>query len=130
MTAKEQIGYLVRAYNMGMRHAQTGNYCCWYTPRLEMAYLLGYEGIRVDFDNMVSGYRYGECPERESWNYAEDRKEVGVSLAALDGDKEVGSSIWFCDRERVSVTGLLIDAKGSDGEPLIIPLDMNEQYDF
>ena len=26
--------------------------------------------------------------------------------------------------------GLLIDAKGSDGEPLIIPLDMSEQYDY
>ena len=130
MKAQDQINYLRRAYNLGKRHAESGDYCAWYTPRLEMAYNLGYEGIGVDFDNIVSGYRYGKCPEHESINFADNRKEHGVSLAALDGQKEVGSSVWFCDREKVSVNGLLISATGSDGEPLIIPLDMDEQYDF
>lgn len=130
MTNQEQIKYLLEAYNIGKRHAATGNYTSWYTPRLQMAYNLGYDGISVDFDNIVTGYRFGECPERESWNYANDCKECGVSLASLDGGKEAGSSIWFADREKVRVEGLLIDAKGSDGEPLIIPLDMNEQYDY
>ena len=130
MKTQDQINYMKKAYELGRKHASNGNYCSWYTPRLEMAYNLGYDGIEVDFENPVSGYRYGACPERNSFNYAENRKEVGVSLAALDGQKEVGSSMWFCDREKVNVTGLLISEKGSDGEPLIIPLDMDEQYDY
>ena len=130
MKQQVQIKYMQKAYNLGKRHAENGNYTSWYTPRLQMAYNLGYEGIAVDFDNVVTGYRFGDCPEHESWNYAENRKEWGVSLAALNGEKEVGSSMWFADREKVTVEGLLIDAKGSDGEPLIIPLDMNEQYDY
>lgn len=130
MEKQEQIKYLRKAYDLGKRHAENGNLTSWYTPRLQMAYDLGYEGISVDFDNVVSGYRYGECPKRESWNYADDCKEHGVSLAALDGDKEVGSSVWFADRKKVSVEGLLIGEKGSDGEVLIIPLDMDEQYDY
>ena len=130
MTQQEQIKYLRAAYNLGKRHAENGNLTSWYTPRLQMAYDLGYDGIHVDFDNVVSGYRYGECPKGASWNYADDCRELGVSLAALDGKKEIGSSIWFFDREKVTVEGLLISEKGSDGEPLIIPLDMDEQYDF
>ena len=130
MKTQDQINYMKKAYELGRKHASNGNYCSWYTPRLEMAYNLGYDGIEVDFENPVSGYRYGACPERNSFNYAENRKEFGVSLAALDGQKEVGSSMWFCDREKVNVTGLLISEKGSDGEPLIIPLDMDEQYDY
>ncbi len=130
MKIQDQINYMKKAYELGRKHAANGNYCSWYTPRLEMAYNLGYDGIEVDFENPVSGYRYGVCPERTSFNYAENRKESGVSLAALDGQKEVGSSMWFCDREKVNVTGLLISDKGSDGEPLIIPLDMDEQYDY
>lgn len=130
MKTQDQINYMKKAYELGRKHASNGNYCSWYTPRLEMAYNLGYDGIEVDFENPVSGYRYGSCPEHNSFNYAENRKEVGVSLAALDGQKEVGSSMWFCDREKVSVKGLLISEKGSDGEPLIIPLDMDEQYDY
>lgn len=130
MKTQDQINYMKKAYELGRKHASNGNYCSWFTPRLEMAYNLGYDGIDVDFENPVSGYRYGACPERSSFNYAENCKEVGVSLAALDGEKEVGSSMWFCDREKVNITGLLIDKKGSDGEPLIIPLDMDEQYDY
>ena len=130
MNIQDQINYLRRAYNLGKRHAENGDYCAWYTPRLEMAYNLGYDGIEVDFENIVSGYRYGKCPEHESYNYADNTKEHGVSLAALDGQKEIGSSVWFCDREKVRVSGLLISETGSDGEPLIIPLDMKEQFDF
>ena len=130
MKTQDQINYLRRAYNLGKRHAEDGNYCAWYTPRLEMAYNLGYDGIEVDFENIVRGYRYGECPQHESFNYADNTNEHGVSLAALDGQKEIGSSVWFCDREKVNVSGLLINETGSDGEPLIIPLDMEEQFDF
>lgn len=130
MEIQEQIKYFRKAYELGRKHASNGNYCSWYTPRLEMAYNLGYDGIEVDFENIVRGYRYGVCPKYNSFNYAENRKELGVSLAAIDGQKEVGSSIWFCDRDKVNVTGILIGEKGSDGEPLIIPLDMDEQFDY
>ena len=130
MKTQDQINYLRRAYNLGKRHAENGDYCAWYTPRLEMAYNLGYDGIEVDFEHIVNGYRYGECPEHESFNYADNTKEHGVSLAALDGQKEIGSSVWFCDRNKVNVSGLLISETGSDGEPLIIPLDMVDQFDF
>lgn len=125
-----QIAFLRRAYNLGRKHAQSGGYCSWYTPRLQMAYDLGYSGIQVDFENVVSGYRYGKSPERCSYNYAANCWEHGVSIAALDGGYEVHSSVWFCDREKVAVVGLLVNAKGSDGEPLVIPLDMSWQYDF
>ena len=130
MTNENKIQYLRRAYNLGVKDAKNNNYTCFYTPRLQMAYNLGYEGIEVDFGKIVKGYRYGQCPEQESWNYLSNTKEDGVSLAALDGGKEVGSSIWFTDREKINVEGVLISSKGSDGEPLIIPLDFNEQFDF
>lgn len=130
MTNQQRIDYLRRAYNLGKRHAENGDYCAWYTPRLEMAYNLGYHGIDLDFDKVVKGYRYGDCPERESWNFLDNCKEYGVSLAALEEQKEVGSTMWFSDRRKVIVSGLLIGCKGSDGEPLIIPLDFNEQFDF
>ncbi|MBO4498779.1 MAG: hypothetical protein J5732_00805 [Bacteroidaceae bacterium] len=125
-----QIELIKRAYNLGTKDCKDGGYTSFYTPRLQLAYNLGYSNIPVDFDNVVSGYRYGECPERASWNYASNTWEDGVSLAALDGEKEVGSSVWFADREKVQVRGLLIASKGSDGEPLVVPLDMTEQYDF
>jgi hypothetical protein len=71
---------------------------------------------------VVSGYRYGAVPQSLlSQNYAEDKPECGVSLAALDGQKEIGSTMWFSDRKKVAVRGILVPRKGSDGEPLVIP---------
>jgi hypothetical protein len=46
----------------------------------------------------------------------------------LEGQKEVGSSIWFLEREKVKVEGLLLPFTGSDGEPLVIPYCV-EDYD-
>lgn len=130
MTINEQKEYIRRAYNLGVEHAKSGDYCSWYTPRLQMAYDLGCEGIGLDMEKEVIGYRYGDVPSGASYNYAEGRKELGVSCAYLEGGKEIGSSIWFSDREKVAVKGLLIAETGSDDEPLIIPLDMDEQFDF
>ena len=130
MKTEQQINYLKRAYNLGRKHAENGDYCSWYTPRLEMAYNCGYDGTGIDFDTIVTGYRYGYTPSGCSYNYRDNRKEAGVSLAAINGQPEIGSSIWFPDRQKVQLSGLLISDKGSDGEPLIIPLDMDEQFDF
>lgn len=130
MEKEIQIKYLRKAYEQGRRDAEMDSYCSWWTPRLEMAYRLGHKGIGVDFDKAVRGYRYGACPRHASRNYATDTLEAGVSLAALEGEKEAGSSIWFADREKERAEGLLIEERGSDGEPLIIPLDMDEQYDY
>ncbi len=130
MKTSDQISFLEKAYRLGCKHAANGNLRFFQTPRLQMAYDLGLEGVGVDFSKIVTGYRFGGVPEGCSYNYADNCKELGVSLACLDGGKEVGSSMWFADREKVCVNGLLIDETGSDGEPLIIPLDMDEQYDF
>ena len=126
-----QISYLKKAYNLGKKHAQNGDWSDWYTPRLKMAYDCGYDGIGIDFDNPVYGYRYGNTPTSTSYNYLDNYLEYGVSLAALETyDKETSTSIFFHDRNKVEVYGLLLDKKGSDGEPLVIPLDMTEQFDF
>ncbi len=130
MITSDQIQYIRKAYELGKRHAATGDYTSWYTPRLQMAYDLGYEGVGVDFDHIVKGYRFGDVPEGCSFNFRDNCKEHGVSLAAIEGQKEVGSVMWFGDRKKVEVTGLLISDTGSDGEPLVIPLDMEEQYDY
>lgn len=130
LTDNEMISLYKKAYELGKKHAASGNYKCWYTPRLEIAYLNGFEGISIDFDRVVTGYRFGECPKYSSFNYRDNQKENGVSLAALDGQKEVGSTMFFEDRKKVTVKGLLIGTKGSDGEPLVLPLDMFEQYDY
>lgn len=131
MNIETQIKYLRKAYESGKKMKETGDYFFFYTPRLQLAADLGSLGIGVDFDHIVSGYRYGDVPtDKASYNYRDEHWEPGVSLAALDGEEEIGSAIWFGDRKKVNVTGLLVDDKGSDGEPLIIPLDMVEQYDF
>jgi len=69
---------------------------------------------------VVTGYRYGALPESgKSHNHAAARDEIGVSLAQMDGEAEISSVIWFCDRARVAVTGILA-GRGSDGEALVI----------
>lgn len=130
MKTSEQIALLKKAYDMGAEHAAAGYYKSWYTTRLDMAYKLGHEGIKVDFDHVVSCYRYGSIPTRCSRNYMDDRLEIGVSIAAIEGEKETPSCIWFQDRDIVKFKALLIGETGSDGERLVIPLDMDEQYDF
>ena len=127
---KTTVSMYERAYRLGQRHAGTGDMRYWYTRSIDKAYLMGYEGHEIDFTDIVSGYRYGDIPEGGvSFNYLDDMFEKGLSLAAVDGEKEVGSSMWFYDREKVKVSGIRLPFKGSDGETLILPLGI-EQYDF
>ena len=99
----------------------------YYTPALQIALELGQRGIDLSVQPTVTGYRYGTMPEGGlSYNYADDRSERGLSLAAIDGQDEVGSSVWFAGRAKVTVTGLLLPYQGSDGEPLVLPYDVDD----
>ena len=94
----------------------------YHTPVLQVAYELGTRGIDLSTAPDVAGYRYGAVPTHGlSHNYRDDHSERGLSLVAINGQPAVASEIWFCDRKRVRVNGLLLPYKGSDGEPLILP---------
>ena len=58
-----------------------------------------------------------------SHNYAADACEWGMSTAVRHDniEKEVGSAVWFAEREKVDVEGIMLPYPGSDGEALILP---------
>lgn len=120
-----------RAYKMGENDKVSGEFTCFYTGCLNTAYELGRRGISVDFSKTVKATRWGEIPEIGcSWNYRDDKRELGVSVSKIDDEQEKARHIAeFCDRERITFDALLIDAKGSDNENLVLPLNV-EQYDF
>lgn len=114
---------ILQANQAGLRHSQLSDnpYWSYYTPTLQAAYDLGQSGVDLSGQPDVSGWRYGTVPDTgRSHNYAADSGERGVSLAALDGQQETGSCVWFCDRRKVSVSGILLPMRGSDGEPLVL----------
>jgi len=98
------------------------------TPVLACAQYWGQEGIDLSRAQVVQGWRYGNSETGISYNYADDKSEHGLSLAALEGEDEIGSSIWFCDRPKIHFSGILLPSRGSDGEPLILPVG-GENYD-
>lgn len=67
----------------------------------------------------IVGYRYGEAPSSGfSWNYAENRPEVGVSMAQVGYFKECGSfaaSDAALERDKFYYIGE-IAGEGSDNE--------------
>lgn len=127
--SKIEIEHYKKAYKLGKIHAKEGNLCGWYTPILQAAYDLGYEGVEIDFTQIVKAERYGNLPNGCSYNYAENKKEMGVSASNIVGCKEIGSSVWFSGRDKIQFEGILLPMTGSDGEPLLLPLGI-EQYDF
>jgi len=99
-----------------------GNFLMYRTPVLQAAFDIGAAGVDLSNAPVVTGYRYGSAPEGfVSYNYLDNKPELGLSLAAMDGQKEIGSAMWFADREKFEYTGILC-GKGSDGEPLILCL--------
>lgn len=109
---------ILAANKYGMEHP--GEFGSYYTPSLQVAMELGQKGIDLSKQPDVTGYRYGGIPQSGiSTNYAEGKSERGLSLANLKGKKPVGSVIWFADRKKIKVTGMLLPYKGSDGEPLV-----------
>jgi len=128
--SKITVQHYKTAYAYGVRDAKTGGLTGWRTGSLQAAHEMGMEGISINWDKIVIGERYGDLPETgRSFNYADNTAEFGVSLSNIKGEKEIGSSMWFSDRKKVEVRGILLPVTGSDGEPLILPLDI-DQYDF
>jgi hypothetical protein len=119
---------LINANTYGLKNKES--FLSWFlTPVLQMAYEMGQNSIDISDFPVVTGYRYGKAPELGiSYNYREDRSERGLSLAALEGEKEIGSSMWFTDRDIFKYSGILIK-KGSDGEPVILVVDEVENLD-
>jgi len=115
---------IIEANRYGATHRNENPYR---TPVLMVACDLGSRGILLDAAPTVSGYRYGRNDVGVSSNYREGVSEQGLSLAALDGDAEVASAVWF-EGPRVHCTGILLPYRGSDGEPLILPVE-GENWD-
>ena len=114
---------ILKANHNGLKNPD--GFDSYYTPTLQVAYNLGQKGINLESQPDVSGERYGNIPESGlSYNYAAATSENGLSLANLNGEKEVGSTIWFADRKKVKVAGMLLPYKGSDGESLILTYDV------
>ena len=119
-----------RAYELGKIDAANNNYQCWQTSCLDVAYLLGHNGKELNFDDVVKCVRAGKAPKGGiSYNYRDQSSENGLSVLNVIGEEEVGSSVWFAERKEVEVEGIRLPYKGSDGETLILPLNI-EQYDF
>ena len=114
---KEQ--QIINANKIGL----SGQFVMYRTPVLQAAFDLGADGVSLESAPVVTGYRYGRASDDYiSYNYADQKKENGLSLAAINGEKEIGSAMWFADRKKFEYTGILC-GKGSDGEPLILALD-------
>ena len=131
MTEQEQIKYIKKAYMCGVSCRKTGDNPSWYTPRLTLAFNLGYAGIDIDFEKIITAKRYGSLPTVCSHNFLTDSSENGVSVISIDGDDAKNwEEMFISDKKIITFRGLLINAKGSDGEYLVFPLDMTEQLDY
>ena len=100
-------------------------------------FLAGLEGRPMP--KKVRGYRYGGLPPvnkitgtRCSWNYREDKSEMGVSMAAIEGCKEIFSfAILGCideGRPKVYCEGYLSWISGGDSEPLLVAAKEIPEY--
>lgn len=119
-----------KAYKIGKYDKANSDYSEFRTPALEAAWTAGYNGHEIDFENIVECLRAGNIPESGiSCNYREQESEYGLSVLNVIGEEEVGSAVWFANRETIKVKGIRLPYKGSDGETLILPLNI-EQFDF
>ncbi len=117
---------ILKANRYGLKNRDA--FLIYRTPVLACAQHWGQEGIDLSRAQVVQGWRYGNNETGVSQNYADVTSEYGLSLAALEGGDEIGSSIWFCDRPKIHFRGILLPSRGSDGEPLILPVG-GENYD-
>ena len=129
MSKKITIEKIKSANRAVLADAKDGDYRAYYTPVLQVAYTLGCNNVNLKDAQVVTGYRYGKAPQTFiSQNYRDDIAEHGLSLAAIDGECAIGSSIFFCNRKIYSYTGVL-SGTGADGEPLILCLDAEDMDD-
>lgn len=121
------------AFAHGRNDLATGDLnICYHTPLLAVAYSLGAD-LGASLGPVVDGVRYGAIPVSGlSQNYREQTTEYGCSVisAGDDCDGSAGAHMFMGDRKRVAVRGVLIEGKrGSDGEPLLLPVDTCEHLD-
>ena len=92
----------------------------YHTPVLTVAFNLGAKGIDLSIAPVVKGWRLGKAPETfVSGNYRDNIAEPGLSLMALEGEKEHWSAAFITDRPKYNYEGIL-SGKGSDDEPCIL----------
>lgn len=125
--------HIRKAFAHGRRDLTTGDLnICYYTPVLKAAYMLGADE-RASLGAVVDGVRYGSVPTCGlSQNHADQTSEYGLSVisAGDDCDGSAGAHMFMSDRKRVTVRGVLIEGRrGSDGEPLLLPVDICDHLD-
>lgn len=130
MKNKTNIEAINEAFELGKVYAKND----WipksyYTPFLKVSFMVGYN--ECGLGPIVNCERYGDMPSEPSYNYREDRPEIGVSVIRAGNDTKgsSGAHMFLSDRKLAQFDGMLIFGKrGSDGEPLVIPIDF-EIYD-
>ena len=119
------------AHAAGVKHAGTETIWSYYTTVLQLAYNAGWSGVALG--PVVDCTRYGRLPSSGcSHNYRDDLSEGGVSCVSAgdDTDGSAGAKMFMADRKLVGFRGvLLVDKRGSDGEPLVLPVDEYEHLD-
>jgi hypothetical protein len=103
----------------------------------EAFYRAGYDGSAAPSTEPVIGWRYGDLPEGgRSTNYKDGFDEAGVSMMGVmtdsldailhdptkyqDNVSCPSMGTFFSDRPIEWVIGLLLEERGSDGEPLLV----------
>lgn len=119
------------AYNYGANdkknHNSYTNNSNWYLKAFALCYQYGFDGIEIDWDNIVECERAGSVPEcGVSYNYLSGEYEKGLSVLRVKGEEEIASAMWFSERPTVTIKGIRLPFTGSDGETLILPLDIPE----
>lgn len=128
---KTTLQHIKTAYEAGLRHSDSETYWSYYTGVLQAAYNLGWTKTEIDW-TVQACERLGYLPvAARSHNYASDTSEVGVSVTDCgdDHDGSRGACMFMGDRPVVKFHGVKIDRRGSDGEPLVLPVDEYEMID-
>ena len=128
VTAKQ----IKEANAAGIKHLNSdGPWWCYHTVVLDVAYNLGRnDGLSLADAPVVTGTRFGGMPLHGiSRNHADDTAERGCSLAGIGDDLRWGQMSYAMGREPLHVTGILVPDTGSDGEPLVLPVNCLDYLD-
>lgn len=116
---------ILKANRYGLNNRD--DFSSYHTTILDVAKDLGQQGVNLENQPSVVGFRYGLAPENGiSRNYADDVSERGLSLVETTKNRANDSRRWhydsfFGDRPKKLYRGIELPYKGSDGEPLILP---------
>ena len=99
---------------------------CFYSPLLNVAFDLGCNGQSIDDCEIINCFRFGGLPDTGvSHNHASDCSEKGLSVYT---DSDVIRAEFEERGNKVELRGIKV-ATGSDGEPVVLPLDIVESWD-